>query len=220
MLSSFAVPIRLVQHTRRSPLRPIPHAMPSRETGRPLRAGRWALVVLLAVAVPVAIVKRLDEDNRFCVACHLHGEIMRTMTAVPPLTLAAAHFAAPQVRHPGRCFTCHSGEGVAGWTQVTVYSAWDAARWVAGDRHEPTSMRLPITNAACLKCHANQVHGSHTAEETNKFHQLGDHSGLKLACVGCHVVHPIGEASRTWLHKDIVQGQCARCHKDLAADSG
>lgn len=188
--------------------------------GHAVRPGRWLLIVLAAVIVPVAIVKRLDEDNRFCVACHLHGEIMRTMTAVPPVTLAGAHAAAPQARHPGRCFTCHSGEGVAGWTQVTVNSAWDAARWVAGDRHEPTSMRLPITNAACLKCHAKQVHGSLTAEETDKFHELSDHGSLKLACVGCHVVHSTGEASRTWLHKEIVRTQCARCHKDMSADSG
>jgi len=182
--------------------------MPIREPGRPVRRWRWVLVVLAAAVLPVAVVKRLDADNRFCVACHLHGEIMRNMIATPPATLAGAHFRARPPGHPERCFTCHSGEGVA-------------ARWVVGDRHEPTSMRLPITNEACLKCHAKQVHGSHTAEETDRFHELTDHSGLRLACVTCHQVHRTGgSAARTWLHEDAVRPQCARCHKDMATASG
>jgi nitrate/TMAO reductase-like tetraheme cytochrome c subunit len=206
--------------------------MPSRESSRPLRRWRWALLAVVAATLGTALVKRLDEDNRFCVACHLHGEIMRNMTAASPVALSSAHFAArngPAAGqqsaasfhgHPERCFTCHSGEGVVGWTQVTVLSAWDAARWVAGDRHEPTSMRLPIDNKACLKCHANQMHGSSTAEETDRFHELGDHRGVTLPCVGCHQVHRPGERARHWLHPDTVRPQCARCHKDMAAAAG
>ncbi len=195
--------------------------MPNRESGGPVRRWRWALVALISATLPVAVVKRLDEDNRFCVACHLHGVFMRNMTATPPMTLAGAHFGARPAGHPERCFTCHSGEGVVGWTQVTVLSAWDATRWVLGDRHEPTSMRLPITNEACLKCHAKQVHGSMTSEETDRFHQLTDHTGVKLPCISCHQVHRTGGAAgRTWLQADAVRPQCARCHKDMAAASG
>ena len=195
--------------------------MPTSDPARTVRAWRWLPIVLVAVALPVALVKRLDQENGFCVACHLHGELLKTMTASPALTLAGAHHAARRGGHPERCFTCHSGEGVGGWTEVTLLSAWDAARWIAGDRHEPTTMRLPITNEACLKCHARQVHGSGTAEETDKFHELGDHSGLKLACVACHQVHRRGgEATRAWLHPDAVRPQCARCHKDLARAGG
>jgi len=185
----------------------------------PARALRWGLVALAAVVVPVAVVKKLDEDNRFCVSCHLHETHLRDMVAQPAVTLAGAHFTAKHDLHPERCFTCHSGEGVRGWTEVTLLSAWDAARWVAGDRNEPTHMRLPIADAACLKCHADDVRGSLTSEETDRFHELGDHRGLTVACVACHQVHPRGEASRTWLHNDVVRPQCARCHRSMGAEN-
>src|SRR3974377_67553 len=82
----------------------------------------WALALALVVAAPTVVVKRLDTDNRFCIACHLHGQIYRDMTEAPPRPLAAAHFGAHYVGHTERCFPCHSGEGVVGWTQVTVLS--------------------------------------------------------------------------------------------------
>ena len=194
--------------------------MPMPARSRRFLDSRWLLILLPAVVLPVAIVKRLDEDNRFCVSCHLHGQIMREMTAAPAVTLAGAHHVGKGPGHPDRCFTCHSGEGAWGWTQVTLLSAWDAARWVAGDRHEPTAMRLPLTNAACLKCHESEVRGSRTAEETDKFHELTDHRGLSLACAACHRVHRRGEADRTWLQKDVVRVQCARCHRDMGAGGG
>ncbi len=122
----------------------------------------WAGAMLVLVACSVGFVKHKDHDNRFCIACHLHQDIYRHTVTAPPTTLAAGHYRADRGHHPERCFTCHSGEGVVGWSQVTLLSAWDAARWVAGDRHEPTSMRLPLTNQACLKCHAAHV-GLHPA---------------------------------------------------------
>jgi len=187
----------------------------------------------------VVLVKRLDEDNRFCVSCHLHESHYRAMTGVPPSTLAAAHFlagTAPRTStppageaeapaavaaspkhadHPERCFTCHSGEGVVGWSQVTALSAWDAARWVLGDRHEPKRMRLPIENAACLKCHARDIGGSLSEEETSKYHELASHKSVKMPCVSCHVVHARGERAKLWLDDAVVRERCASCHRHL-----
>src|SRR5215475_1500421 len=158
-----------------------------------------ALGVLLSIA-GVAIVKVKDEDNRFCIDCHLHRTIFRTMVEPPPSTLAAAHFhARRRDGHPERCFTCHSGEGVVGWSQVTLLSGWDAARWVLGDRHEPTRMRLPLANDACLKCHAAEVRGTKDQEETVKYHELSSHRGVKLPCVSCHVVHTPGNRAKLFL---------------------
>jgi nitrate/TMAO reductase-like tetraheme cytochrome c subunit len=187
---------------------------------RAFRAGPFLVLAVVGFALPVTAVKKLDEDNRFCVSCHLHGSHLDNMFATPVVTLAGAHAVAqtsrPAAGHPERCFTCHSGEGVTGWTQVTLLSAWDAARWVAGVHHEPKSMRLPVADRACLKCHAKDVRGSQTAEETQDFHQLTDHRGLTVACVSCHQVHRRGEASRKWLHNDVVRAQCARCHREMA----
>jgi nitrate/TMAO reductase-like tetraheme cytochrome c subunit len=172
---------------------------------------------VLAVAA-VLFVKHQDQDNRFCVSCHLHQEHFDRMTALHPNHLSAAHFRATGEGHPERCFTCHSGEGVVGWSQVTLLSAWDAARWVVGDRHEPTSMRLPLTNQACLKCHASEIRGTKNEEETSAFHQLANHRGVRTRCVACHVVHARGDRVRTYLDDAVVRRQCQGCHRDLGSD--
>ncbi|MEO7866612.1 MAG: cytochrome c3 family protein [Candidatus Eisenbacteria bacterium] len=187
-----------------------------------------ALSVVGALTAALVVVKRLDEDNRFCVSCHLHEDLSRVTHATPPSTLAAAHFHASadarvgvitakarSVAPPTRCFTCHSGEGVVGWSQVTLLSAWDASRWVLGDRHEPRSMRLPITNDACLKCHAADVRGTMSEVETSNYHDLSRHNSVSMACVSCHEVHDRAEPNQLFLRKATVQARCATCHRDL-----
>ncbi len=175
----------------------------------------WAGAMLVLVACSVGFVKHKDHDNRFCIACHLHQDIYRHTVTAPPTTLAAGHYRADRGRHPERCFTCHSGEGVVGWSQVTLLSAWDAARWVAGDRHEPTSMRLPLTNQACLKCHAAQVRGTKSENETTKYHELSQHRGITVPCFGCHVVHAPGARAKLYLDDATVRARCQACHRDL-----
>jgi hypothetical protein len=194
------------------------------QAGGPRPRGRmlWGWIGgLAAVAVLfTAAVKYQDENNGFCIACHLHQQIYDRMVGTPSATLAAAHFhqhgrPTQMGHHPERCFTCHSGEHVSGWTQVTALSAWDAARWVAGDRHEPTHMRLALSNDACLKCHAADIGGHTSADETEKFHELADHRQVKTACITCHVVHSQGEASKHFLDDAVVREQCTRCHRNF-----
>ncbi len=182
------------------------------------------------LVVSLIVVKRLDEDNRFCVSCHLHEDLSRVTHAVPATTLAAAHFHADadarlgvvtarerKAAPPGRCFTCHSGEGVIGWSQVTLLSAWDAGRWVLGDRHEPTHMNLPLTNEACTKCHAADIRGTLTEEETTSYHELSRHNSVKMACVSCHEVHTPAESKNRFLRRENVAARCATCHRDLGS---
>jgi hypothetical protein len=179
---------------------------------------RLLALCLALIIASVAFVKTKDQDNRFCIACHLHQTHFRTMVEPPPRTLAAAHFHAQGPGHPERCFTCHSGEGVWGWSEVTLLSAWDAARWVAGDRREARGMRLPLDNGACLKCHARDVAGHRGADETSKFHELADHRMVSTPCVACHATHRPGEAARLFLDDGTVREQCRRCHRDLESD--
>src|SRR5262249_19819676 len=156
------------------------------------------------------------EDNRFCISCHLHQTIYRNTTGDSLITLSAEHYHARRsprpgyVAHPERCFTCHSGEGVAGWTAGAAPSPWDAGRWVLGDRHEPTFMRLPLTNSACLKCHADVTHGTKSEEETWKYHELLAHRAVKTPCVACHVVHARGARERHFLDPAVVRPQCQK----------
>lgn len=174
---------------------------------------RWGVTLLAVAAASVAFVKHKDEDNRFCISCHLHEKHYDAMVSSPPTTLASAHHWAKGPGHPQRCFTCHSGEGIWGWSQVTLLSAWDAARWVVGDRHEPTTMRLPITNAACLKCHDSDLRAQERDE--TKFHGLSDHRTVRIPCVSCHVTHDPGPVDKNFLDDANVRTQCQRCHRDL-----
>ena len=96
---------------------------------------------------------------------------------------------------------------------MTLLSAWDAGRWVLGDRHEPTTMRLPITNDACLKCHAEELRSQKHDEQ--KFHGLSDHRTVGIPCASCHRVHDPGPRERQFLDDATVKIQCQRCHRDL-----
>jgi len=196
---------------------------PAHETPAPRRrrAIAWLIGLLALAAVPTAVVKRLDEDNRFCISCHLHETIYRNTTGDSLVTLSTAHYRATRRdRHPERCFTCHSGEGLVGWSAVTALSAWDAGRWVLGDRHEPTSMRLPLENAACLKCHPGVTRGTLSEEETSKYHALANHRAVKTPCVACHRVHTRGEKARQFLDPAVVRRQCQTCHRHMGNPSG
>ena len=180
----------------------------------------------MVAAGGVGFVKKQDEDNHFCISCHLHEKLYQVTVSSPPRSLAAGHYGAKHDRHPERCFTCHSGEGVAGWSAVTALSGFDAARWVLGDRHEPTAMRLPIEDRACLKCHAGDLkkalaaaapaaddegEGQESASHQS-FHQISDHRNVKVSCVSCHTVHAPGESSRMFLEPANVQARCRSCH--------
>jgi len=54
----------------------------------------------------VPYVSRLEQDNRFCIACHrpgsrrLHGELFDRYAATPPVNLSAAH---PVARKTVKC---------------------------------------------------------------------------------------------------------------------
>lgn len=196
-------------------------SMPSAPRRRRVLA--WLIGLLALAAVPTAVVKRLDEDNRFCISCHLHQAIYRNTTGDSLMTLSTAHYHARRSEHgghPERCFTCHSGEGVVGWSAVTALSAWDAARWVIGDRHEPTAMRLPLTNAACLKCHAEVMQGTASDEETWKFHPLLSHRNVKTPCIACHVTHARGTREHHFLDPPVVRRQCQACHRNMEGGEG
>lgn len=174
--------------------------------------GLTLAAALVAVSAgSVAFVKYQDTDNRFCISCHLHQDLYRlTIASVPPATLAAAHYGAKHPAHPERCFTCHSGEGVLGWSTVTAYSAYDAARWVLGDRHEPDSMRVKLDNSACAKCHAADIRRSKSGSD--KYHEVSEHRGVSVRCVACHTAHTRGQKAQDFLSSSVVRARCARCH--------
>lgn len=179
--------------------------------------GSALLAGLLLAGGSVAFVKYKDNDNRFCISCHLHEDLYHATVAAAPGTLAGGHFHARHAAHPERCFTCHSGEGLVGWTTVTVYSAYDAARWVLGDRHEPDTMRVKLENTACTKCHGRLGRGSRS--DSGRFHDISEHRSLATPCVACHTVHAEGPREQLFMKPAVVQAQCVKCHPGGPAGS-
>ena len=198
------------------------------------RAGRAALVLAAllgaAVAGPAGWIAsdRLERDNDFCVSCHLpdgeplHAAKRKDLEHWPPATLAAKH-GMEGVREDGairpfRCIDCHGGTGAAGRVRVKVLSAKDAFWYAVGRFEEPSSMRWPLQDADCRRCHAHFDEKERAPGADPAFHELAVHNAkLGVACVDCHLVHDEGGLSdHDFLHPEHVRARCAACHPELA----
>jgi nitrate/TMAO reductase-like tetraheme cytochrome c subunit len=210
--------------------------MTPRHTGsgrrHPAHVGGLARLIVVAgvagaASAPVGwlVTDRLERDNGFCVSCHLDAETPlhagkhRDLTALPPATLSAAHGRARvEGREDGafRCIDCHGGTGALGRTRVKLLAAKDALVYVTGRFDEPETMRWPLWDEDCRKCHARFEEAA-AAEES--FHALAVHNrALGVACVECHLVHDAGGlADHDFLHPAHVRGQCARCHAEFGS---
>lgn len=177
---------------------------------------------------------RLEQDNDFCNACHLtadrplHLDIRRDFDGAPPATLAALHGAArveARSEDPAfRCIDCHGGASFVGRLRVKALAAKDAAVYLTGRFEEPRSMRFPLWDEDCRKCHGSfRAAASDAAGETagaTPFHALAVHNtNLGVGCVECHTVHERGGNREAYfLDAAVVRTQCARCHAELAGE--
>ncbi len=190
--------------------------------------GRWiGLFVLVAgLLLPGGWVlsDRLEEDNDFCNACHLepgrplHERIRQGFDARPPVNLASAHgLAGTEARPDGslRCIDCHGGTGLAGRLRVKALAAKDAFWYVVGHFEEPDSMRWPLRDEDCTKCHADFSPASAGAEP---FHSIPVHNArFEVACVECHVAHESGGNPQAYfMDASRLRPLCARCHPEFA----
>jgi hypothetical protein len=195
------------------------------------RGPTWALVALAAllVAAPTGFVvsDRIEADNDFCTACHLspgvplHREIRRDFDAAPAESLAAAHARAgvdeDGAKREFRCIDCHGGTSLHGRLRVKAIAARDAFWYVIGRFEEPTSMRHPLWDEDCSKCHARFDESEPAEWETPRFHQLAVHNAeLGVACVECHLSHePGGDPELDFIAVAHTRAQCARCHAEF-----
>ena len=164
---------------------------------------------------------RLEENNDFCVRCHLgpgrplHADIRRDFDGDPPATLAAAHGRARAVPDPAfRCIDCHGGTSFVGRARVKALAARDAFWYAVGHFEEPTGMRWPLWDEDCLECHAQFDASRVEAWQSPRFHQLPVHNAaLGVTCVECHLAHELGgNLDAQFVHAPRVRAQCARCH--------
>jgi nitrate/TMAO reductase-like tetraheme cytochrome c subunit len=174
------------------------------------------------------VTDHLEQDNDFCVSCHLapgvrlHAGVHRDVGAAVPVSLGSVH-GASRVESRGedpafRCIDCHGGTSPLGRARVKALAAKDAFWYVLGHFEEPDGMRWPLWDEDCAKCHARFDEIAAAPWQSPRFHQLPVHNAaLGVRCVECHSVHEIGGNPQAFfLHAGSVRAQCARCHSEYA----
>jgi nitrate/TMAO reductase-like tetraheme cytochrome c subunit len=195
---------------------------------RGIAAAAFVAAIAAAVlgAAGWAVTDHLEQDDDFCNACHvsadvpLHIEIRRDRDARPPASLAGRHAEAGSSLHPDggfRCIDCHGGASLRGRARVKALAAKDAFWYVVGRFEEPKTMRWPLWDEDCLRCHASFEAEAADAAASARFHALAVHNvDLGVACVECHSAHEAGgDPGAFFLRTAAVRAQCARCHSEF-----
>jgi nitrate/TMAO reductase-like tetraheme cytochrome c subunit len=201
--------------------------------GRMRWPGSVGVLAAAAAAAPLGwlVVDRLEQDNDFCNACHLeadvklHAALRRDFDAATPVSLAARHArVGNEARADGgfRCIDCHGGTSFVGRARVKVLAAKDAFYYVVGRFEEPESMRWPLWDEDCAKCHSPFDERQPEPWEHPRFHQLAVHNvELGVACVECHLTHDqVGRAVPHFLHASPVRARCLSCHPKFEEGGG
>ena len=171
------------------------------------------MFLLLILPVPGfllvdTVVYSFEEQDTFCIACHLHEKKYKEFTAPTndQVSLAAKHQAPKGVR----CIDCHKGEGIWERLGVLTIAGFDTVVYFVGLHKEPQHLRFPLSNTTCLKCHEKDLvpKGSYS---TN-YHDLTPHANLSLRCAECHLAHPRGNPQHVFLNEAEVIPICKRCH--------
>lgn len=193
--------------------------------GRRARAWAAGAVLLgLGLCLPVAFgtaLYRKEQDDRFCLACHLHEEKFERFLARSAATdLAGAHHAG---REAVRCIDCHGGADVGMRLRVWGRAAVDTLRFLAGRYEEPRAMRLALRDAECRQCHDPIVRVSLEQEAAQEgrgdtYHAITEHRTVKIACVVCHTSHTPGEKRLQFIDRRVVLPFCQTCHAAMGGE--
>lgn len=180
---------------------------------------RWLAVLLgglllssVVFGAGMVVTDHLENDNTFCIACHLHKEKYAQFHPVQGqmITLAAIHN-----RHPAqdmKCIDCHIGATFTDKLAIKALAARDTVMYVLGAFAEPTTLRYALGNRTCLKCH---LEGGQNAAEEHAFHNAPHHAKLPLTCYECHTVHPTARLETRFLREQTVKPLCDGCHKEM-----
>jgi nitrate/TMAO reductase-like tetraheme cytochrome c subunit len=170
-------------------------------------AGGLLALGLVSFVASVEVTDHLEEDNRFCIACHLHEDIFKNFTTDTPqvVTLAGAHFRKGEVK----CIDCHIGATFSDKIVIKAIAGWDTMQYFLGNFQEPDHLRFPLRDPTCLKCHRD---GGQSQTRSGAFHNYSTHRDMRFECVVCHQSHPVRDASTFFLDQAIVQPVCQECH--------
>ncbi|MGH8056224.1 MAG: NapC/NirT family cytochrome c [Candidatus Entotheonellia bacterium] len=161
----------------------------------------------------VEVTDYLEQDNRFCISCHLHERILENFLTHTPqlLTMAGAHQHKGQVK----CIECHIGATVRDKLIIKGIAGWDTVRYFLGDFKEPDHLRFPLGDRTCLKCHTD---GGQSPTRSGAFHNEPNHRAMRFECVACHQSHPVRDATTLFLDESIVRPVCRECHTEDSSE--
>ena len=182
---------------------------------------KWGGALLLALAALAGstgwiVTDRLERDDAFCTRCHLDAETplhamkMEDFLATPARNLAALHHASGD---GVLCIDCHGGASLLNKARIKAVAARDALFYVLGRFEESTSMRHPLWDEDCTRCHAR-----YEVRSPDDFHALDLHNlpDFEYRCVECHCAHPTsGSAELDFLEPAVVLPVCANCHEEF-----
>ncbi len=182
--------------------------------------GVLAAAGIVGFAAGAAITDSLEQDNRFCIACHrpekpLHAEVYRTFYPVGGtlVTLAGAH----NVNEEVRCIGCHIGADRKDYLMIKAIAAWDTARWLVGTYQDPERLRYPLGDRTCVKCHRD---GGQNPRTEKAFHNAPYHRDPRNGCSDCHRSHLEAPAETRFLLGAIVRPRCDGCHQAILGIPG
>lgn len=181
---------------------------------------RWLLILLVGVPLlgagtfgaGMVVTDRLEENNTFCTACHLHEQKFTEFHPVQGqrLTLAAAHNLESDKNV--KCIDCHIGATITDKLIIKAIAARDTVAYLVGAFEEPTHLRYALGSRTCLKCHPT---GGQNPDQENAFHNAPHHTKMPLVCSECHTVHPTATVATRFLREATVKPLCDGCHKEI-----
>lgn len=192
-----------------------------REAGTWL-AGAVLLAGLLCLLIAYGgILYKKEQDDRFCVSCHLHEEKFVRFQARPSATdLVGAHHVS---RQAVRCIDCHGGADFRMRLRVWGVALADTVRFLAGRYQEPIKMRLPFRNAECQQCHDPIIRMTLEEEAATEgrgdsYHAIAEHRTVRTACIACHTSHTPGEKRLQFIDRKLVLPLCRACHETIGEE--
>lgn len=178
-------------------------------------AGAASLAAVVGFASGAIITDRLEQDNRFCIACHraekpLHARVYQSVYPAggAMITLAGAHHVGGTVK----CIDCHIGADRRDYLIVKAIAAWDTARWLVGTYQDPERLRYPLGDRTCVKCHRD---GGQNPRTEKAFHNPPYHRDPRNGCSDCHRSHLEAPAETRFLLGAIVRPRCDGCHQAI-----
>lgn len=160
----------------------------------------------MGFAAGAAITDRLEQENRFCLACHrperpLHAKVYETFFPVGGtlVTMAGAHNEKAQADRKD-------------YLIIKAMAAWDTGRWIVGAYTDPETLRYPLGDRTCLKCHPD---GGQNPKVEKAFHNAPYHRDPRNGCSDCHRSHLEASAETRFLQQAIVKPRCDECHQAI-----